>query len=440
MLREALAQLDGSALLVGFSGGLDSTVLLHALAEGPHARAGLRAIHVHHGLHPDADAWAERCRQFCQTLGVPLSIARVVVARDAGNGLEAAARDARHAAFVCELRDGECLVLAHHQDDQAETVLLRLMRASGMDGLGAMRPRRAFGRGQLLRPLLSVPRSCLESYAATRGLHWQEDPSNTDLRHDRNYLRHVLMPALVQRWPNAAAALSRSAQLHAGQSTALVRQAQRILVAQPGDDRGSLSVDLLLSLEDAERSQVLRQWVVGLGLPALPGHASDMIVQQVLKASRDSAAQFCWAGCAIRRWRDGVHALRFGSAVSRGWRARWDGSSPLLLPGGAALSFACAPDEASPSVTLGDDFEVRFRVGGERILLPGRKHHHSLKDLLRESGLPPWRRGDVPLLYAEHDELLAVGDLFASARFARHCKAAGRRLRWRPPITAVAPD
>src|SRR5690606_11238161 len=187
-------------LLLGYSGGLDSGALLQLLAADAGVRQrGLRAIHVHHGLHPDADAWALHCASVCGDLDVALDVVRVEVARDSGSGLEAAARAARHAAFQSALRSDEVLVLGHHLDDQAETFLLRALRASGVDGLAAMRPWRRFGRGWMWRPLLDIPRADLLEHARTRGLHWVEDPSNDSEAHDRNFLRRQVLPLLRTR-------------------------------------------------------------------------------------------------------------------------------------------------------------------------------------------------------------------------------------------------
>ena len=185
-------------LLVGYSGGLDSTALLHLLAREP-AHRGLRAIHVHHGLQPEADAWADHCARTCAALGIGLEIVRVQVARDTGEGLEAAARRARMAAFAQALENDGVLALAHHRDDQAETFLLRALRASGSDGLGAMRPWRRFGPGWLWRPLLDLPRQALVDYARAHGLDWIEDPSNASDDHDRNYLRRRVLSLLRER-------------------------------------------------------------------------------------------------------------------------------------------------------------------------------------------------------------------------------------------------
>ena len=199
-LADVVRRDDDRRVLVGFSGGLDSTVLLRLLAgDADIRRHGLRAIHVHHGLHADADAWAAHCRRTCDALDVPLSIVHVDVDRASGLGLEGAARATRHRAFEEGLRDDEILALAHHRDDQAETFLLRALRGSGVDGLAAMRPWRAYANGWLWRPLLDVPRDALQAHATAHGLAWIEDASNGDPRFDRNFLRNEVMPLLRQR-------------------------------------------------------------------------------------------------------------------------------------------------------------------------------------------------------------------------------------------------
>jgi len=218
-------------LTVGFSGGLDSSVLLHRLAHDPALRTrGLSALHVHHGLYPDADLWQQHCVDLCAQWQVPLACIRVEVQRHSGNGLEAAARDARHAAFAGALPAGGILTLAQHQDDQAETVLLRALRGSGVDGLAAMRPWRAFADGWLWRPLLALPRARLLDYARAHGLRWIEDSSNRDLQFDRNWLRREIMPKLSARWPHAAARLAHVAALQ-GEALELLDAETRSVLA-----------------------------------------------------------------------------------------------------------------------------------------------------------------------------------------------------------------
>src|SRR3990167_11163376 len=290
-VHDALSDLGGRSLLVGLSGGVDSTVLLHALATArTEPNAGLRALHVHHGLHADADQWSEHCLRLCASLGVPCIIERVRVRRDSGHGMEGAARDARYAAFAQHLRAGESLVLAHHQDDQAETVLLRLLRGSGSEGLAAMRRQRSFADGVLLRPLLGLARPQLLAYANSHGLTWCDDPSNEDDGPDRNFLRRQVMPLLRQRWPQATGALAQSAALLADDSRLLGEEADRRLEDKiDRDDPTVLRIPALLQLDPAWRSRALQRWLDKQHLPPLRRRAYALIAEQLLSGSADNA-------------------------------------------------------------------------------------------------------------------------------------------------------
>lgn len=410
-------------LLLGLSGGLDSMALLHLLVD---AGASLRALHVHHDLHPDADAWEQHCRRACEALGVPFVVARVQVTRD-GTGLEAAARDARHAAFADHLRTGETLVLAHHRDDQAETVLLRLLRASGSGGLAAMRPRRDFGHGAVWRPLLGVSRADLLAYAQAKGLAWIEDPSNHDAALDRNFLRARVLPVLAERWPQAAAALARSAALLAEDAHLLDGETAIRLARVQGVAPAILSVPGLLALEPAWRHRVLRAWIAALGLPPLPGAALVRIDTEMLPVRGDAEPEYRWAGCVLRRWRDQLFAGAARTALPSDWQVAWSGSEPLVLPGGDQLAFVSADPAAAPASMA---LAVCGRRGGERITLPGRVHSHALKKVLQEQGVPSWERERLPLVFADDGELLAAGDRVISARLAAWTTGSGRRLLW----------
>ena len=418
-------------LLVAFSGGLDSTVLLHLLAGDAAVRArGLRAVHVHHGLHVDADAWARHCRAFCRQLEIPLCVVEVNVPRDSGLGLEAAARQARHAAFAAELAGGETLVLAHHRDDQAETVLLRLLRASGSTGLAGMRDARRLGEGQLWRPFLGLPRQALLEYARLHALEWIEDPSNAELVHDRNFLRHRVLPLLEQRWPGAGAALARSAQLLAEDAQLLDEEAARLLLSARTADPSTLSTTPLLALSPAWRARVLRQWFAAIGVPAPPGRAHARIDAELLGSRHDAQPQMQWAGWRLQRWRGLLHVeAEPAPPLARAFACAWDGRAPLALPGGDRLELVTEPGALLPDSLA--PLRVAARQGGERIRLPGRKHSHALKDCLLRAGLPPWLRRRLPLLHAPDDELLAAGDAVLSARWQREAAERGLRLRWR---------
>ena len=418
-------------VLVGFSGGLDSSVLLHLLADDPAIRArGLRAIHVHHGLQAQADDWAGHCQASCAALDVPLTIARVTVPHDSGLGLEAAARQARYRAFEAALGEGELLALAHHRDDQAETFLLRALRGSGVEGLRAMPAWRRIGSGWLWRPLLEYPQQALHAWARARDLRWVEDPSNASAEHDRTHLRRHVMPLLRQRWPHADAALAHSAALAAEASELLGMEDQAGLAAIATADPHEINLDALLSHPRAQRARLLRAWVASLGLPALPAEGVTRIETDLLTARADAEPAFAWAGARIRRWRQRLHAELESPALPAGFRTLWNGRSPLTLPTGDQLRLEPCNADSAPVDGTWPPMQVHARQGGERIVLPGRDHSHALKHVLQDLGIAPWVRERLPLVSTADGTLLAAGDLALSGEFQHRLAAAGLRLVW----------
>lgn len=413
-------------VLVGFSGGLDSTVLLHWLASSAAQRAiGLSAIHVDHGLHAQSEAWARHCQQVCDALALALRRVRVEVPRNQGNGLEAAARDARHAAFNAALVPGQRLALAHHRDDQAETFLLRALRGSSVDGLAAMAGERDFAAGTLWRPLLSLPRQTLLDYARRHQLHWLDDPSNDSLVHDRNFLRHRILPLLRERWPQADTALARSATL-SGQAAQLLAAGDASVAALLDSD-GALDLERLREQPAPLRARLLRHWVARQHAPPLPAHGVAALETELAQTGSDRAMCFAWRDVEVRRWRQHFYLLRPARPWPPGWQAQWDGRAPLALPDGATLALS------GPASRLAFDHPlvVRGRCGGERIVLPGRPHSHALKHLLQDAAIAPWQRAAMPLLF-DGEALLAAGDRLISARLHEWLRARTARLQWRP--------
>jgi tRNA(Ile)-lysidine synthase len=417
-------------VLVAYSGGLDSGVLLQLLADDPLVRRrGLRAIHVHHGLHPEADDWARHCERRCRMLGVELEVVAVTVQPD-GEGLEAAARSARHRAFAAHLCPGEVLALAHHRNDQAETFLQRALRASGVDGLAAMRAWRSFGPGWMWRPLLGSERGQLLAYARARGLQWVDDPSNDSQVHDRNLLRHRVLPLLETRWPHAGAALAQAAQLQQEALALLEQEDAQALARLRTADPACLHVAPLAALAPPRQARVLRRWTGELGLPPLPAQGVAEAARLLAEGS-EARGSFAWQDACIRRWRGLLWAGR--PRPGGGGQVHWNGSAPLAWGGGSLrLDPPLAPGEAFPPQPCGTDapFLVHPRAGGERIALPGRAHTHALKHVLQDLGVPPWERERLPLLSDRAGAVLAAGDLALSASMDAWLRASGRRLRW----------
>lgn len=396
-------------IYAGFSGGLDSTVLLHALLQQlDPASHRLNAIHVHHGLHPRADAWSEHCRAQCARWGIALNVVPIAIA-DSGRNLEQQARDARYRAFDGIVPAGACLALAHHQNDVAETLLLRLMRGSGTEALGNMRDIRPHGHYSIWRPLLHCSRSELEQYAAAHQLTWIDDSSNADERFDRNFIRHRILPALAERFPEAAQRLAHSASLMSADAELL----QPLIVAQTQHcaDGMQLSVARLLARDPALQAHVIRFWLQqhGKSMPSSAGLAE--FLRQLSKAADDDATQLAYGDTAVRVWDEKLFVLDASSAEPpEGFDRTWDGLHVLALPRGGTLHWQGSP----PGIT-----RVTYRTGGERIVLAGRSQSQSVKKLL-STRLPPWQRDRLPFVYNEQDELLAVGDVLVAHSLQQH--------------------
>ena len=391
---------------IAFSGGLDSTVLLHLLVSLAKTQTlpPLSAIHVHHGLQAVADAWPDHCRSVCKALGVPLEVVSVQV--QPGASVERAAREARYGAFVAVLQSNEVLLTGQHRDDQAETLLFRLLRGAGVRGLSAMPRQRPLGAGYLLRPLLDVSRVELEAYARQQGLSWIEDPSNDDHRYARNFLRQRAFPVLTEQWPQAAQALARSA-AHMGEAQGLLDDLARIDLAgatTPGafDWLGLPSLELapLQALAPARQRNALSHWLSSLTM--LPDSDHWCGWDALREARGDARPIWRLAGGELHRaggriWWLSDHWLRPVAGP-----VEWPlADEPLSLPdNGRVMLSGRIP--AGPLC-------VRYRQGGEVMELPGRGHR-DLKRLLNENAVPAFVRGRLPLLY-RGEQLLAVANL-----------------------------
>jgi len=414
---------------VAFSGGLDSTVLLHALAElrNAHPDWAVRAIHIDHQLQAASSDWASQCSTVAAKLEIELTIERVQIDRDDPQGLEAAARTARYAVFRRELRHGEALLTAHHADDQVETVLLALLRGAGVQGLAAMPASKPFARGWHVRPLLPFTRRELAAWARERGIVGIEDPSNQALRHDRNFLRHQVLPVLRTRWPAMAA--------NAVRSTGHVSEALALLETLASADlqvcavASALSLDALRALSGPRRRNLLRYWLRLRGLPLPSTRKLAGLEHDLLSAGPDRTPRVTWRGAELH-WHRGLLYAQAAQASLGSVELPWRWQSALALP--AALGTLSLTPTQSPGLAaarLPESLSVRFRSGGERIQLPGRSHRHALKKLLQENNVLPWWRERLPLIYAG-SQLLAVGDLFLTDELAAQPGEVALRVLW----------
>ncbi len=430
-LMQRLEQLAGSAApsryLVAYSGGLDSTVLLHALRQADLAAGQpIVAVHVDHGLQAKARAWERHCRQFAKRLGVRYVARRVEIRDSDPRGVEAAARGERYRVLADLTQAGDHVLTAHHQEDQAETLLLNLMRGSGTAGLAGIGEVQPFGKGLLLRPLLGVPRAELEAYAAAHALAWCEDPSNADSRYDRNYLRHQVLPALRGRWPAVSARLARSAELLA-EASELQDELAALDLAALGGDPARLDLEGLRRLSPARQRNVLRSAIRRQGLPAAPSTRLQQALDELLPAPPDAQPLVRWPGGELRRYRGSLYVL---PPVEYGVPRETlvlpaDGRAVPLGSSLGHLRLERAPRGIDPAL-VAEGLRISFRAGGETLRPAGREHTHALKKLLQERGVLPWMREFVPLLYAG-GELVAVGDLWVADQAVR---AEGYVVRW----------
>lgn len=425
----------GQTLTLGLSGGLDSCVLLHLLAGARDTFPfRLQARHVHHGLSPHADAWAAFCADRCAALEVGFEVAQVRVSRDGGRGIEAAARALRYQALLAA--DGDAVVLAHHRDDQAETLLLQLLRGAGVKGLAGMgavsasSPEQRAGSRVWLRPLLEVPRSQLLAYAQAHGLRWIEDESNLDLAYDRNFLRHRVFPALEQRFPACRATLARSAG-HLAEAAELLDE----VAAQDAAcwvHQGRLKVAGLRAMSEARGKNLLRYWL-GSRLPEAPNaRRLQEIYRQLLEAGAEAQLRVALDGATVRRYR-GEAWLELPEVLPGRAILHWQGQAEWRA-GGGLLHFKPVTGRGLALRHLeGAPLTVQPRCGGERFQPDCRRPARSLRHCFQESGIPAWQRDSLPLIYLG-ETLAWVAGLGVACPLQAAPAEPGLEISWQPDV------
>lgn len=415
-------------LIIALSGGLDSSVLLHALA-GTRDRHGhpLVAVHIDHGLQEDSARWSRHCEAFAGSLGVEFVSEQVNVDRESGLGLEAAARAARYEAFGRLMTPYDWLLSAHHQDDQAETLLLNLMRGSGLTGLSGMQSLRPFAAGWLARPMLDVSRKEIEAYAAANAVEFIDDPSNADTAHDRNFLRHEVIPLLESRWQGGSERIRRSARL-ANEASELLGQLAdvdgRTIVAAGG----KMMISNFRELSEPRQRNLLRHTLASLDLPLPGARQLAQILRELVPAREDAQPVVAWPGAQARRYRDTIYLMAAGVGKPAPEEPIPLIGDHLALPSGLGeIMLLPDSDVGLSDAVIEQGLEVRFRQGGEEIRPIFQQHTKKLKKLLQEEGVVPWMRDRLPLLYSG-GKLVAVADLWVSDEASGE---PGFRVRWR---------
>ncbi len=400
LFTASLHQHNVTQVLVAYSGGLDSHLLLLLARQWcvDDTVGKLRAIYIDHGLQDHSHAWGSHCARVCADLDIDFDVVPVQVELDSDESPEEAARTARYRALTTLVRHNEYLLTGHHADDQAETLLLQLVRGAGVKGLSAMPKCKPFGAGHHLRPLLDCPVSLLAQAGSSLGLNWIEDPSNADERFDRNLIRHRIMPLLRQRWPSIAESLSRSAS-HCQEAAALSGfAAERTL----GDaiHQSQLRLDVFEGQSRLQRKNIIRHWIDCQGY-RLPSTAQlDRILDDILNGSEESAGTVYFADAQLQRFRNTVYLGPRGAFDNTSdFDYQWpDIEIPLtIIETGQVLTKRDVGFSEDTVVTL--PVQVRNRRGGERIQLQGHAHSKSVKALLRERGIPPWLRCRLPFVY-----------------------------------------
>jgi tRNA(Ile)-lysidine synthase len=433
-LREGLdahAPAGATGLVVALSGGADSASLLSAAASLGSTFRGLdvRAVHIDHGLQSAAASFREACVQLCASLNIPLTVIPVSVRSAGGASIEAAARDARYAALALDLKPGECLLTAHHSEDQAETLLLQALRGAGLKGLAAMPVCRPLGLGWHLRPVLEVPQDELLALGKCVSGASVADPMNQDLRFDRGFLRRQVWPLIKQRWPAASTALSRTAR-HAAEAQALLDEAAATDVSRLRDGE-ALSVPGLRALRAPDRINALRLWLCEAGVEPPSTARLTEALRQILGAKVDHMPSIAWGSFALRRYRQGVF-LTLARPPRLEGVLRWfpePGSCVALGPGLGNLAWKAHAGGIDPRL-LPQTLIVRRRKGGETLKPAANAKTQSVQHLCQSQGVLPWMRDALPLVFAG-GALIAVADLWTDARWRAPPAQPGFAIIWR---------
>lgn len=407
-------QVGDRPVCVAYSGGVDSHVLLHLLSQPAFSGlSALRAIHINHGLQAEAANWAMHCERVASEQGVAFQMVTTEVSIDSGLGMEAAAREARYQALSAALAADEVLLTAQHQQDQAETLLLQLLRGAGPSGLSAMRERSELFSMTVLRPLLHISKQDILDYAQQHQLQWIDDPSNADTQINRNYIRQQLWPKLSQRWPAAARTLSRSAD-HCNDAVDILNDMAALDASACKTATGGLSIAVLMRLSAARRRNLLRYEIESRQLPLPSTRVLQAIIDELCLAKADALPVVRWANAEAKRYQDTLLLqTQSGQDVFEQKDYLVNDTNEITLADGRSLKWQQQTGQGLKAAALSAGLTLRFRRGGERIQLSGQQQHKSLKKLFQTWQIPPWQRASVPLLFAGEELIAVIGYAYA---------------------------
>lgn len=413
IVKQLLASAPSKQFLIGYSGGLDSHVLLHLISQARNTDPSIavRSLYIDHGLQAESQDWARHCQTIADALNIDHQTISLKLHPQTGESIEAAARKARYQAFAEAIEANEVLLTAQHQDDQAETLLLQLIRGAGLDGLSAM-PYQKTSEGYLhIRPLLDLTRKQLAAYADEYQLDFINDPSNADTRFDRNFLRQDIVPTLQTRWPSLSNTLMRSAS-HLAESRALLEDyLQQDMPAFAGSRPNTLSLSALQKAPAIKQTAIVRHWIKAQGFLAPSSRKLTHLFKDVIDAKEDATPLLEWQNAQVRRFQDDLFIMTPLADIPANTRYTWDIREELHIPD---LAITLLPSSLGDlkEVLLKENFPVtvRFRRGGERIKAQGQTHSQSVKKLLQATKIPPWERKRIPMIYAD-DMLIQIASI-----------------------------
>lgn len=404
-------------IFIGYSGGVDSHVLLHLLACIPELKQKLIAVYVHHGLQVSADSWALHCQQVTSNLSVNFTVLKVNAQALPRQSPEEAARNVRYQAFKNLLSNHDVLLFAQHRDDQLETVLLQMFRGAGLKGLSGMSQKTAFAPGALLRPLLNINQQTIKYYAQQHDLQWIEDPSNQETQFERNYLRHKIIPLLKKRWPSLDKTVARVAMHCADAQSVLSVSANKKMHLLYDTQKQSLSIPGLLTHDYLNQQWILREWLHYLGVRMPSKKVLTTIMQDILLARPEANPVVAHDGYKIQRYRQDLYLMAIQKKPDLAQVFTWiTDSASLVLTHNGVLWAKEADKGIAKQRWQQANIQVKYRQGGEKIALPKRNGRHSLKKLYQEAGIAYWKRDVIPLIYI-NGVLAVIGNDWVSADF-----------------------